>query len=87
MIYFTFSGDGVNDLAAMKTADVSAALLTGYGHETAGTIAIDAENERRKSKLRQKQEGGNFHRSKSHLTREQQQALKKGGAGKQLQLK
>ena len=76
-----FIGDGVNDIAAMKTADVSAALLTGYGKETIGDDSIDTENERRKSKLNQRQSGVMAKPQKRLLTREQKMVLKKGGAG------
>ena len=53
-------GDGVNDISAMKTADISAALLNGYGIEkTCSNDAVDAENERRKTKLKQRKIGRN----------------------------
>lgn len=71
----------MNDIAAMKTADVSAALLTGYGKETIGDDSIDTENERRKSKLNQRQSGVMAKPQKRLLTREQKMVLKKGGAG------
>lgn len=46
-------GDGVNDISAMKTADISAALLGGYGQEESWTEGVlDTENERRKARLR-----------------------------------
>ncbi len=52
MVIF-LSGDGVNDIAAMKTADVSVALLTGYGSESKSEITNgDVEDERRKEKYR-----------------------------------
>jgi len=54
-------GDGVNDISAMKTADISAALLNGYGVEkSSSSDGIDAENERRKTKLKQRKIGTNI---------------------------
>lgn len=51
-------GDGVNDISAMKTADTSAALLSGYGtEESTSKGVIDNENERRKSKLKLRKVG------------------------------
>jgi magnesium-transporting ATPase (P-type) len=51
-------GDGVNDISAMKTADISAALLNGYGIERiCSNDAVDTENERRKAKLKQRKIG------------------------------
>jgi hypothetical protein len=82
----TLLGDGVNDIAAMKTADISAALLTGYGKEVAGADSIDIENERRISKLSERQIGNNRLDATRHpkqiRTREEKLALRKGGAGK-----
>ena len=77
-------GDGVNDIAAMKTADISAALLTGYGKEVIVADSIDVENERRKSKLNQRQIGNKINMmlsQKQQFTRDEKLALKKGGAG------
>ena len=73
----------------MKTADISAALLNGYGKETAGANSIDVENERRKAKLSERPIGSNrlnitrLHQ-KPVRTIEEKIALKKGGAGKLL---
>lgn len=79
-------GDGVNDIAAMKTADTSAALLTGFGKEIIVANSIDVENERRKSRLLQKPIGGNRMKvtrsTKQFLSRDDKLALAKGGAGK-----
>ena len=51
-------GDGVNDISAMKTADISAALLNGYGSEEGiSQCGVDMENERRKMKLKFKKIG------------------------------
>jgi soluble P-type ATPase len=51
-------GDGVNDISAMKTADISAALLSGYGNEVSAVKdVLDDENERRKAKLKMRNIG------------------------------
>ena len=51
-------GDGVNDISAMKTADISAALLNGFGREEINAESdVDTENERRKAKLKYKKIG------------------------------
>lgn len=66
----------------MKTSDISAALLTGFGKEVVGDDCIDVENERRKSRLMQNQLGGNtINTRKLQLSRDQKIALEKGGAG------
>lgn len=44
------SGDGLNDISAMKTADISAALLNGFGRESISTF--DDENQRRLTLLK-----------------------------------
>ncbi len=81
-------GDGVNDIAAMKTADISAALLTGYGSEESSKPNFDFENERRVTKLNEKPIGknrltayNNRMRSRQHRTWQEIIALKKGGTG------
>jgi cation-transporting ATPase 13A1 len=50
-------GDGVNDISAMKTADISAALLNGFGEEANIGSDFDTENERRIAKLKYKKIG------------------------------
>ncbi|KAL3917802.1 MAG: hypothetical protein SGILL_004538 [Bacillariaceae sp.] len=45
-------GDGVNDVAAIQTADVAAALLNGFGAETDENSSKDIDNERRIKKLK-----------------------------------
>lgn len=53
-------GDGVNDVAAMKTADVAVAMLNGYGDETAeGQNNRDVEDENRLQNLSRKRLGQN----------------------------
>lgn len=80
----------MNDIAAMKTADISAALLTGYGNEKSSKQSLDFENERRKTKLGERLIGNNRlvinkTRSKNqHRTLQERIALQKGGTGKLL---
>ena len=51
-------GDGVNDISAMKTADISCALLNGYGREkNDAENNVDTENERRKARLKYRKIG------------------------------
>lgn len=52
-------GDGVNDIAAMREATVSVAMLSGFGHESEGTIVTDAEDMRRKDRLKRRYIGSN----------------------------
>lgn len=52
-----FVGDGVNDISAMKAADVSGAILNGYGSEDTNAIERDIENERRMEKLKDRKVG------------------------------
>lgn len=47
----------MNDVAAMKVADVGVALLNGYGNE--GSHGKDSEDERRREKLTQRKIGSN----------------------------
>lgn len=47
----------MNDVAAMKVADVGVALLNGYGHE--GSHKEDSEDERRREKLADRKIGRN----------------------------
>jgi cation-transporting ATPase 13A1 len=52
----------VNDIAAIQTADVAAALLTGFGHEN--HLNIDIDDKRRMKALEDKNIGGNRSRNK-----------------------
>jgi len=55
-------GDGVNDIAAMREATVSVAMLSGFGHESPGggdTIGMDTEDMRRKERLKRRYIGSN----------------------------
>jgi len=69
----------------MKTADISAALLTGFGKEVIETGNFDIENERRKSKLMQRPIGNNrmsmTRGPRRKLSRDEKRVLEKGGAG------
>jgi manganese-transporting P-type ATPase len=71
---FVFKGDGVNDVAAMKLADVSVALLNGYGDEKESNEAVDMEDARRRRKISEKHIGSN---RRSH----QADAMSRAGVG------
>lgn len=58
----------MNDIAAMKTADLSVALLNGYGDEKVNEF--DTENERRKERFASRR------RKKSHHTESSQARIK-----------
>lgn len=51
-------GDGVNDIAAMTTADTSAAMLSGFGSNSEGG-SKDFEDARRKERLKKRRIGSN----------------------------
>jgi len=55
--YFV-SGDGVNDVAAIQSADVAASLLSGFGTETSES-EIDVDDKRRMKRLLAMNIGGN----------------------------
>lgn len=57
--YQKMCGDGVNDIAAMREAIVSVAMLSGFGHESEVTDANDSEDLRRKERLRRRRIGSN----------------------------
>jgi hypothetical protein len=54
-----FSGDGVNDVAAMKVADCGVGLLNGFGDVAAdcGSGIVDLEDERRLHRVLEKRIG------------------------------
>jgi magnesium-transporting ATPase (P-type) len=52
------SGDGVNDVAAIQSADVAASLLTGFGTENSES-GIDVDDKRRMKRLAAMNIGGN----------------------------
>jgi cation-transporting ATPase 13A1 len=86
-------GDGVNDISAMKTADISAALLSGYGKEEYTTIgSIDNENERRKARLKFRKIGKlrdntDFGTESQHRIRMKLEAAMKQSNDKQLSIR
>ena len=45
------TGDGVNDVAAMKAADVAVSFLNGFGDEKVMAEGIDFDDERRRKKV------------------------------------
>jgi manganese-transporting P-type ATPase len=50
-------GDGVNDVAAMKTADVAVSFLNGFGDEKGMGEDIDFDDDRRRKKVRSQRLG------------------------------
>ncbi|KAL7543548.1 hypothetical protein ACHAXR_012834 [Thalassiosira sp. AJA248-18] len=52
-------GDGVNDIAAMREATVSVAMLSGFGYESGTTTVNDAGDLRRKERLKKRYIGSN----------------------------
>jgi len=76
-------GDGVNDIAAMREATVSCAMLSGFGHEPEGTHAEDTEDLRRKERLKRRYIGSNRLKidSKNPSTLSKQSILDDAGVG------
>ena len=56
--YIYTLGDGVNDVAAIQSADTAASLLTGFGDEN-NEAGIDIDDRRRKKKVNSMNIGGN----------------------------
>ena len=80
---FLLPGDGVNDIAAMKAADLSVALLNGYGDEKVNTF--DSENERRKGRIlsRRRKKSPNVEFSQTRIKSRIEEALKESHKGGQ----
>ncbi len=64
-------GDGVNDVAAIQSADVAASLLTGFGSENEAS-GIDVDDQRRMKRLATMNIGGN--RSENTRKRKKKEA-------------
>ena len=52
-------GDGVNDIAALREATVSVAMLSGFGHKSDDAMVEDTEDARRKERLKRRCIGSN----------------------------
>lgn len=70
-------GDGVNDVTAMKSADVAVALLNGFGDEHDINTGIDEDNKRRKLRLQEQPLGTTKKKRSSEAAKKSNERIKK----------